>query len=268
MQTRIALMVCVMFMLTGCSGVAIFRQIDLIYTPNNKYISNKVNNMATIYLQKPTIDKSVITNNTLIDSDVISMNLGRTKVINKFIKTEDALNYFKSNGIEARFMKDSPIIWEMDKGFANLDSTYFNVGTAFQAQSFAKDPSDWIVGALGTELKASGYSVQYVTTIPEDSTYGVVMNIRNLFSMIIKEIPITGTPIWHCRGNIDIDISILYQGKTINKFNINNEKDFPGYSLDSTNHTHLNCNSAALTGTLSQIMQQAVPTIVKSLEGR
>jgi len=267
MQTRIALMVCMMFMLAGCGGMAVYRQIDLTYNPDSTNMTNYAHRKPTIYLQKPNIIQLLNANKVINESDITVTSRFRT--ITKTIKTADAISYLKSNNMDVYFMKDSFIIYNMDKN-RQIDDTYVNVGTAFHVQTYAKAPGDWILGALGAELKASGYTVEYVSDIPDSAANGITININNIFSTL-KGIDSGFEKIWYCRGYLDIDFGILSQGQLVNKFNIKHEADMPGFEkLNIFQHDGqlLNCNPIALTGTLKQIMQQAVPTIMRTIEGR
>ena len=117
---------------------------------------------------------------------------------------------------------------------------------------------DWVAGSLGQELLAVGYSVGYVTTLPDTVDNAVVININNLegtFDYIDKFFSV----VHFCRGQFDADVSIIKHGKVIKKFNIKNEKNIPerpGVVF------FWYCGNESLPLVLQDSLQKLVPTLV------
>ena len=273
MKAGFVCMMCMMTMLTGCGGV-VFRQIDLVYNPNNTNSLNNSKMMPTVYLQKPNIVDLLKANSIINQSDIIKK--GKWTGIGKVVKTQDAINYCKSRGIEAYLMTDNNISeFSLSKNI-NIDSTFVNVGINDTIISIAKSPEDWVLGATGIELKTLGYNVEFVNSIPDDALNGIIIKVNNIFSrlyfddyakMKLSVVPLglgAMTVTYYCRGYIDLDFIIINNGQKVKEFNIKHEADFDPTG-NETGGNKLNCNQGALPATLSQVLQQAVPTIVKSL---
>jgi len=246
-KTILFLLLLISSIISGCFAPgANFNHIELLY---NSSTSNKIEqqNLPTIYLLKPNIEELLQANKTINLSDVRGYN--RWKSINKTVRTTDAIKWCETNKLKI-FVNPENL---------NVDESYVNIGGGFVVNYIAKNPADWVVGALGAELNKIGFQVKYVTTTPDDAEHSISVIIKDLFAKneYFKGV---GTQ-FICRGIIDLEFSLLKGGALAKRFNVKNEGDFPEYAKSD------NCAQAALKDTLAQIMRQAVPTIVKDISG-
>lgn len=147
------------------------------------------------------------------------------------------------------------------------DGITYVIGSNNQNQNVlfvTKDsPFDWIAGAIASEFKALGYSVEYVNKLPANCSMGVATKIitfdlkyeaNSASQSVLHRSNDPSTRDLIVLTNIDLEFNVITNGTTSKIFNI-------------SNGTVLKDRDAAVRDTLSQLIHNAIPVIDNTIKG-
>ena len=240
-------------LLLGCGHVT---NVNLLYDTQLQPVSTEGKN-TKIYLVKPVLGEfEWALRNRLPDK--------------KFVL---GLFHLEYNGV------DSPNSIHVDIFSSNImHIDKMNGYNPINITTYTNDsPADWISGALGSELKARGYDVEYVTSVPDVDNLVLSLTINKCKADIFYQVADSNFSLLHktritMRSTVDIGIEISKNKKVLYRFTAKDgqgldESEFDkcvGFlSIDPYNESRMAaCHSNIMKTTLHNTLVRAVKTLL------
>ena len=115
---------------------------------------------------------------------------------------------------------------------------------------------DWVTFAFFQELRAAGYEVETVSELPKDVSKGIVLTISEL--SIVQNVRVATA---ETVSNMKLTVEAWKGGKVIKTFS------YSGFDEGKALGTSADPITKSLRITLQSIVQQAIPDLIKVLEG-
>jgi len=238
--------------LVGCAERKI-ANVSLLYDTKLQPPGGLLNG-SKIYLTKPTLGPDELYfNNRLINKN--------TSVVGNFNFTHNGHNEPSSVHIGIASYNQIPVASTPGPEPLNI--------TAITEDS----PADWVAGALGTELKALGYQVEYVNIPPKDDNLAISLVVNKCKADTYKEFvddKVLFVSRITLKSSISIGFTISRKGEQLYVFDVLDEKelDEPEYArcwfrhdLNFYKNRLAACHSNILKSTLETALGQATKTI-------